>query len=102
MAITERDRNTDREGNSFDESVVAEVWDKVRPLYADFTEDICGATIRKGDYGKRSRYGWEIDHIYPVKLGGSDDPVNLQPLHWKNNRAKADRTDSPDRWCVVR
>jgi HNH endonuclease len=34
--------------------------------------------------------GWEIDHVAPVVLGGTDDPSNLRPLQWQNNRSKAD------------
>lgn len=35
-------------------------------------------------------YGWEIDHIKPSSLGGSDGLYNLQPLQWENNRSKSD------------
>lgn len=54
-------------------------------------KDICGAWIRWADYGDtNSDFGWEVDHIHPVALGGTDHPSNLQALHWKNNRAKGD------------
>lgn len=102
MSNTKRSRNTDRRGRSFSPEVIKQVWAKSGASYSDFGTDVCGAAIRRQDYGDRSRYGWEIDHIHPVKLGGSDDLDNLQPLHWENNRAKADRTDSSDAWCVVR
>ncbi|KUG25132.1 hypothetical protein ASZ90_005048 [hydrocarbon metagenome] len=38
-------------------------------------------------------YGWEIDHIIPLSLGGTDDIANLQPLHWENNRKKSDNLE---------
>jgi 5-methylcytosine-specific restriction endonuclease McrA len=50
-------------------------------------------------FGRLGQYGWEIDHIQPVTKGGSDDLVNLQPLHWENNRAKG---DSAQLVCVRR
>jgi 5-methylcytosine-specific restriction endonuclease McrA len=52
-------------------------------------KDTCGAWIKWADYGNTfSQFGWEVDHIYPVSLGGTDQPSNLQALHWQNNRAK--------------
>lgn len=56
-------------------------------------KDSCGAWIKWADYGNtNSSYGWEIDHVYPASLGGSNNLANLQPLQWQNNRAKGDST----------
>lgn len=48
--------------------------------------DEYGHAIRFSDYGDRSsQYGWEIDHIFPSALGGSDELHNLRPLHHARN-----------------
>lgn len=52
----------------------------------EWRRDTYGNLIRFSDHGNRnSSYGWEIDHIVPVVLGGADDLSNLRPLHWKAN-----------------
>ncbi|MBI2103990.1 MAG: HNH endonuclease [Candidatus Omnitrophica bacterium] len=48
--------------------------------------DAYGTLIERKQYGNRdSLYGWEIDHIVPQSLGGSDSLTNLRPLNWHNN-----------------
>jgi len=53
--------------------------------------DAYGNYIAFDEYGKISKYGWEIDHIYPKSRGGSDDLYNLRPLSTHANRVKGDR-----------
>lgn len=76
-------------------NLILKVWQKgkIIPNYdADvWCYDICGNPIRYHDHGNTgSKYGWEIDHIYPESMGGTDDISNLQPLQWENNRKKGD------------
>ncbi len=52
-------------------------------------KDFAGAWIRRDHYGIESKYGWEIDHLLPSSLGGSDILSNLNALHWQNNRKKS-------------
>lgn len=71
------------------------VWQKatIVPGYnpAVIRKDRCGAWIKLADFGKRSSiYGWEVDHIIPTSRRGAHVLNNVQPLHWKNNAAKAD------------
>jgi len=49
--------------------------------------DCDGRVIHWSDYGRLTSHGWEIDHIVPVALGGSDDPSNLRARHWEGNRS---------------
>ncbi|MDR0732471.1 MAG: HNH endonuclease [Dysgonamonadaceae bacterium] len=55
-----------------------------------YRQDMAGARIQREKHGTEENYGWEIDHIFPVALGGTDHIENLQPLQWENNRKKAD------------
>ncbi len=57
-------------------------------------KDRFGYLMRYGDYGDHSSsFGWEIDHLIPVKLGGSEDEWNLEPLNWLMNHSKSDHPE---------
>ena len=78
------------------EKTKQQVWDKAKSIRGKNPEtwrrDNQGNKIRKGSYGTRGEYGWEVDHKRPKSKGGSDSPKNLQPLHWEANREKSDKT----------
>lgn len=53
-------------------------------------QDQCWAFIKFSDYGNRkSKYWWEIDHIWPASLWWTDALSNLRPLQRENNLAKS-------------
>jgi hypothetical protein len=96
-----RQPNTTRDGSPFDPDTVEAVWrmSMPDPERVSFHRDRCGALINRYLYGSKTPFGWEIDHLRPVVLGGTDDPDNLQPLHWENNRQKGDAY--PEWECLV-
>ena len=93
--------STKRDGNTFDEQTIEAVWQKgtPEPGLTIYRKDKCSASIERQKYGKVEQYGWEIDHIKPVALGGGDELSNLQPLQWENNRHKSD--SYPNWTCKV-
>lgn len=83
---------------NFTEEVINSVWEKATQVANNdpkiWRKDFAGAWIRRDQYGKTSNYGWEIDHLRPVSQGGTDAIGNLLPMHWENNRSKADNYPS--------
>lgn len=54
-------------------------------------KDPCGAWIVRDKFGMSDNsYGWEIDHIFPISLGGDDNILNLRAMNCANNRSKGD------------
>ena len=94
--VNGRCRNRQVNGRKFTDEVVAAVWKKARPVAGKDPAleriDAFGMLILFDKHGVMTQLGggWEIDHIRPVALGGTDDLANLQPLQWQNNRWKAD------------
>ncbi|MDE6695787.1 MAG: HNH endonuclease [Muribaculaceae bacterium] len=79
----------------FSLETIQNVWDKGSVVngYNPFKWriDQYGTLICWSYYGdRRSKYGWEIDHIKPISKNGSDCLCNLRPLHWHNNASRQD------------
>ena len=98
-----RTSNTTIYGSPFSNYDVERVWQKgqIQLGYdpSKYRKDRCGAWMYRLAYGTTGEYGWEIDHKQPVSRGGSDDLMNLQPLHWRNNRGKGN--DYPEWYCTI-
>ena len=88
---------------NFSEEIINSVWEKATKVANNdpniWRKDFAGAWIRRDHYGKELAYGWEIDHMQPLSQGGTDDIGNLMPMHWRNNRKKAD--NYPDFFSIV-
>ncbi|MDE7347567.1 MAG: HNH endonuclease [Muribaculaceae bacterium] len=77
------------------DELIDAVWQKATVIPNNnpsvFRQDYAGAWIRRDEFGKSSTYGWQIDHIVPVSMDGTDDIDNLVPLHYINNLMRANR-----------
>lgn len=81
---------------TFSETTIQPVWEKGRADDrndpAVWRRDDCGTFISRVDYGKQTKYGWNIDHITPVSGGGGNELRNLRPLQWENNAKRRNGT----------
>lgn len=76
-----------------DNEILDSIWKKatVVPGYSPsiLRLDACGAWIMLSEYGNESSpFGWVVDHIFPIILGGDDQVDNLRPMQWENCLAK--------------
>lgn len=79
----------------FTETQKIEAWKNAIPVigYSPemYRKDICGAWMAWNKYGDQdSPLGWEIDHIFPIALGGDENGRNLCAMQHQNNATKGD------------
>lgn len=79
----------------YNDNIKRAIWKKARiePGYDEniVRKDACGAWIMWDKYGLRDNvFGWEIDHVLPIALGGDDNILNLRALHALNKESKGD------------
>ncbi len=77
----------------YTDDIIDRIWQtarKVEGMDADMVrKDPCGAWIVRDKYAQpENEYGWEIDHIYPLSMGGDDNLKNLRAMHCANARSK--------------
>jgi 5-methylcytosine-specific restriction endonuclease McrA len=74
---------------------IEDSWGEAKPIRGKspdaWRRDPYGNVIRKGSYGTRGEYGWELDHSKPKSRGGSNADRNIQPVHWEENRKKSNQ-----------
>lgn len=90
-------------------SVALRLWDDVFGADNKIVLDCYGTYIFRDDYGdhetmrdwkdgKKHSFGWDLDHIRPVSSFENESEAdfmnNLEPIHFENNREKADRYPS--------
>ncbi len=65
-------------------------WNATATIYGRSPEmwriDCDGRAIRWSDYGDQSsEFGWHIDHVAPLAIGGIDAAHNTRARHWRGN-----------------
>lgn len=78
---------------SFTQEILGTIWNKAAEMEgldsSLFRKDACGAVIARSQYGmKDSNFGWDVDYVYPVELGGDDNIENLRAMQWQNVESK--------------
>lgn len=90
-----------------EKSKALEIWDAIFGANTKWAVDCFGTRMYRDDYGdtekkraspdgdgKQYHYGWEIDHIRPKSDFQNESDADLynnyEPMHWQNNRDKAD------------
>ena len=72
--------------------IAGSIWSKASRIRGksptQYRKDPYGNTMHRRSYGKSSTMGWEVDHIKPKSLGGSNATRNLQALNTRVNRSK--------------
>lgn len=100
-----------------------EFWDAIFGMNSYWQVDCFGTWMYRDDYGetektrirpngdgKKQLYGWEIDHIRPKSSFEDENDSNFlnnyEPMHWNNNREKADKYPhfvvNNRQYCVVK
>jgi hypothetical protein len=82
------------------EDLVQSVWElgETTSNPNEWRKDVCGAWIYRKSLNQESEFGWVIDRIKPISLGGNDDISNYRPMHWENNKIKG---NSPEPICII-
>lgn len=90
-----------------DKTQALNLWDQIYGPNCKWKQDCFGTWMYRDDYGdqdtmrkrisdakKAFNYGWEVDHIRPKSSFEKESEAsflnNYEPMHWMNNREKAD------------
>jgi hypothetical protein len=68
-----------------DETIRLAWYKTTATVHPEVRIDCDGRYISWSEYGQYTEYGWQIDHILPRSLLGSDSPDNLRARHWRGN-----------------
>lgn len=78
--------------HNFEHTDMFEVWASIEMCSGkEKCIDPWGREIHRKDYGKRTEFGWNIDHVKPISYGGDNEIKNLQPVHWQTNKDKGQK-----------
>lgn len=74
--------------------LIRQVWEKANKIEGLdptlFRKDACGAIMSWAHFDQDTSFGWVIDHIFPISLGGDDHLINLRAMNIANDRSKGD------------
>lgn len=79
--------------NGFTLEAIEKAWEKARMVDGFdpnmFRQDACGAWIQKDMFSQPgSMFGWGVDMILPLSMGGSPIEENIRALNYRNLMSK--------------